>query len=321
MASFRDSTGRPLQNLALLVHGMRGVDGKLPMAPQRLAVQRAIEFATLDQNALPSDPNSGHRSATSDNAEMVIWPVDVEGGRVTLFRGSIVSVMAGGHQVGHRGFTVPSPLEINLPASGVTLDDELVAVLYRLFMRRSLNDSEAARRRNIETAIGWLSQAWRNTPSIRPEDRIVMLKTGFEALFGESNTWKCAESMRKFYEASLAGVTELGARDLLWSPTETNRLTHTFKNKTIPITDLQHWFMAFGSARNAIIHDGASPKLTYRTKRSAYNGHMVFTAERLLRETIKVSLGHFGYPDIWRSQIWRAIARQMPKRLRSHPSP
>lgn len=319
MASFRDSTGRPLQNMALLVHGVHGVDGRLPNAPQRLAIRRAIEFAALDQNALPSDPNFGHRSTTSDNAELVIWPVDVESGRVTLSRGSIVSVMAGGHQVGHRGFTVPSPLEINVPAFGVTLDNELVAVLYRLFMRRGLNDSDTTRRKNIETAIGWLSQAWRNTPSIRPEDRIVMLKTGFEALFGESSTWKCAESIRQFYETSLAGVTELGARDLLWSPTETERFSRTFKNNTTPITDLQHWFMAFGDARNAIIHDGVSPKLTYRTKLSAYNGHMVFTAERLLRETIKVSLGHFGYPDIWRPQIWRAIAHQMPKRLHSRP--
>src|SRR4051794_25509346 len=51
IASFRDSSGQSLRNVALLSHGSRGVDGKLPRAPQQLAIRRAIEFGVLDQNA------------------------------------------------------------------------------------------------------------------------------------------------------------------------------------------------------------------------------------------------------------------------------
>ena len=73
------------------------------------------------------------------------------------------------------------------------------------------------------------------------------------------------------------------------------------------LTDLEHWFMEFAGARNSIIHNGITPTLTYNEPDSAYNGHFVFTAEFLLRAVIRVSLGTLGYPDLWRSQIWRIV--------------
>jgi hypothetical protein len=316
IASFRDSNGQPLRSIALLSHGSRGVDGRLPRAPQRLAIQRAIEFATLDQNPKPSDPNAGLGSATSDNAELMIWPVDIKSGRVTLSRGSMVSVMSGGNRINHRNFAVPSPLEVNIPWSSVTLDRELLAALYHLFTRRLRGDDDALRKR-IMTSIGWLSQAWRNTPSIRPEDRIVMLKTGFEALCGTSSTPRCAEHLRNIYEATLAGATVRDTEDILWSPVERDRFSREYHGRTYGITDLQHWFMEFGDARNKVIHDGLTPRLNYRVSKSAYNGHLVHTAERLLRDTIKVSMAHFGYPNMWRSMLWRAIDREMARHISS----
>lgn len=314
IASFRDSSGQPLRNIALLSHGSRGVDGKLPTAPQRLAIQRAIEFATLDQNAKPNAPSAEHGSATSDNAELMIWPVDVKSGRVTLTRGSIIPVMVGGLRINHRKFTVPSPLEVVIPSFGVTLDGELLAALYHLFTRRLSGENDALRKR-IMTSIGWLSKAWRNTPSIRPEDRVVMLKTGFEALCGMSSTPLCAEHLRNIYEGTLAGATVRDTEDILWSPAERERFSREHNERIYQMTDLQHWFMEFGDDRNKIIHDGLTPKLAYRASKSAYNGHMVHTAERLLRETIRVRMTHFGYPNMWRSTLWRAIDRQMARQV------
>ena len=65
--------------------------------------------------------------------------------------------------------------------------------------------------------------------------------------------------------------------------------------------------MAFGKARNKIIHEGKLPQLTYTGSNAAYNGCFVFTAEFLLRGVIKVQLSKLGYDDAWRSVRWRTI--------------
>ena len=61
--------------------------------------------------------------------------------------------------------------------------------------------------------------------------------------------------------------------------------------------------MEFGGARNTIIHKGKVPSLTYSGSNPActtYNGPFVFTAEFLLRGTIKVLLStKLGYQDAW----------------------
>ena len=65
--------------------------------------------------------------------------------------------------------------------------------------------------------------------------------------------------------------------------------------------------MAFGKARNTIIHKGGLPELTYSGSNPAYNGPFFFTAEFLLRGVIKVLLSELGYGDAWRSELWRII--------------
>lgn len=79
------------------------------------------------------------------------------------------------------------------------------------------------------------------------------------------------------------------------------------KQCTDQITDLELWFMSFADTRNAIIHEGIVPPLVYSGSNAEYSGHFVFTAEFFLRAVVKVSLAPFGYPDLWRSDIWRAI--------------
>ena len=65
--------------------------------------------------------------------------------------------------------------------------------------------------------------------------------------------------------------------------------------------------MAFANARNKIIHEGATPNLVYAGPNPASDGHLVFTAEFLLRAVVKILLSSRGYPDLWRSSTWRAI--------------
>ena len=45
------------------------------------------------------------------------------------------------------------------------------------------------------------------------------------------------------------------------------------------------------------------------TSGSRHNGFLPYTAEGLLRESIKVSMVSLGYPDLWRLELNRIIAK------------
>ena len=159
-------------------------------------------------------------------------------------------------------------------------------------------DAKAAR---LRIAIGWFAKAWRNTATVKLEDRVVFLKTAFEALSGTSKSNRTARFLRKLFEAIPRTALPDSTR-LMWSPEERPIHTRTKKNgKSYQITDLEQWFMAFADARNKIIHEGKSPPLEYSGPNTAYDGHFVFTAEFLLRAAIKISLSSHGYPGLWRS--------------------
>jgi hypothetical protein len=133
---------------------------------------------------------------------------------------------------------------------------------------------------------------------------------------GTSNSWQSAERLRALFEG-VADTSDSDSEQLIWSPAE--KPVHSVQRRIkgvltpVQVTDLQHWFLQFAYARNSIIHDGVVPSLDYRSPSppSAYDGHMVFTAEFLIRAIIKVSLGPLGYPDLWRSAVWRAVKTAM----------
>lgn len=309
LKAFRDANGKPFKDVYLLVHGTRGADGKRPTRPAINAIQSAMNFAVLDRNPAPGSDNAGWGTATTDNSELFIWPIDVAEGRVSLGRGSIVPVLDGGHQITD-ALTVPAPLELHMPFA-FTLDQEMLTAIYQLGSRR-FSEGEAAIRRRLEVAIDWLGQAWRNSPSLRPSHRIVFLKTGIEALTDTSDSWQAAKRLRRLFESELGNESGIAVDELLWSPKETERHAIRVKKVIHQVTDLQDWLMAFSRARNTIIHDGLTPNLMYRRPSSRYNGYMVYTAERLLRESIKVSMGTLGFADLWRTRLARAILKAIP---------
>ena len=138
------------------------------------------------------------------------------------------------------------------------------------------------------------------------------LKTAFEALTGTSTNWKSARKILELFE-SLPDTTEKDSEILLWSPKEKPVHSHNWtdnsgRRQSTLITDLEHWFIAFGDARNTIIHEGKVPQLTYSGPNSAYEGSFFFTAERLLRAAIKVMLSGLGYENIWRSDVYRDLS-------------
>lgn len=305
LQGFRDPQGNSLKNPAILVSKARGMDGSIPSPHTRRCIQQAVTFATIDANPLPGTDNAGLFAGTSDNADLFGWNLDPVDGYIAIQRGAIVTVLSGGHKIDN-ALNVPAPLELAMPFD-VVLDQQVIAAVYGLGTRRFSKQSYETRNR-IQTAIGWLAKAWRNTTSIAMADRVVMLKTGFEALTGTSDSWDSSVLLRQLFEIQLSGRSAAECDDLLWSPSETRRFVvlRGKKQNPWPATDLQDWFVAFTYARNAIIHKGELKYGRYRKPKSSYNGHFVFVAERLLREAIRVSLMQFGYSDIWKTSASRS---------------
>jgi hypothetical protein len=74
------------------------------------------------------------------------------------------------------------------------------------------------------------------------------------------------------------------------------------------LTELEHWFQCFSDVRNAIVHEGAEPKLVYEEDGSSYCGPYPQVAQQVLREAIRASLSvNFGFTDLWRSTIYRKL--------------
>jgi hypothetical protein len=215
--------------------------------------------------------------------------------------------MDGGWSIGQENVVVRAPVELHMPWARY-LDGELLEAAYRIFKGEQSGDGAFARR--LELAATWLAQAWRNTDSVRSVDRIVMLKTGFEALTGERTTYAAAMWLERRFSRLRAGVTDLMADHLLWSPSESQARTFVDKRgRSRTYSDLVHWFCTFGEVRNEIIHEGSAKSLDYQAAGSAYCGNMVFVGERLLREAIRLSFEDFGYPHLWKQAAVREIAK------------
>ena len=101
LSSFKDPDGNALGDPALLAQKESGVDGELPDSNERIAVQRAIDFAVLERNPdwSPEAGNQGLWTSSSDNSEVFLWPLDLEDGHISLTRGAMIRVQTGGYRI------------------------------------------------------------------------------------------------------------------------------------------------------------------------------------------------------------------------------
>lgn len=310
VSNFEFADGVPIENPTLIVRSALGVDGS-PFSSEELSViQLALDFAVIDSNPYydVNAYNDGSRLTTPDNSEVQIWQVD-SGEAIVLQRGKLVSIQDL-QFVTSREVHISSSLET--PRTGLThLDAKLLDACVRM-LRPGTGESAAIDSSHVQLAIRWLSKAWHNTTSLDWDDRIIMLKTAFEALTKSSKWWASAERIRRSFENLKTLDPEWDQfEQLLWSPSEPERWPHTYKAKrgamkTETLTDLEDWFKEFASARNDIIHDGRVSALAYSRQGTAYFGPFFWTGERLLREAIKAELHHLGFPDLWRPAWERA---------------
>jgi hypothetical protein len=315
VGAFRDPSENSIEWPVLLAHTTDGVTGELPEQSTLVALQRAIHYGSLMRNPpwAPDDGNEGLWTSTSDNSEIVAWPIDLDEGRVTVTRGTMVRIQALGYTIGPE-LVVRAPLELHLPWPR-PFDNESLAATYEVLSNEGLGERLLAHR--IGMAIDWLAHAWRNSRSISFESRIVMLKTAFDALTGTDKTYEAATWLEdRFRALENDGVDDDLAEELLWSPSEEPRHLRTWGNGNTEIcTDLAHWFHALGTARNEIVHAGAAAALTYEMKDSAYQGPLSNVAERFLRETVQVCLRDFGFDDLWQPHAYRMIKRALEEAM------
>ena len=155
--------------------------------------------------------------------------------------------------------------------------------------------------RTITTAAEWHRFAMSNPLAITSKQRIVAIKTAFEALLGTSESRPAAHRLRVLFETATRGHHSLLPwTGLFWSPRERVEWRWEFlkKEKTRHLegrSELERWFMALARVRNLIIHEGKLVTETYEAPAdrplSRYAGALVWVGERVLREAIKATIG------------------------------
>jgi len=313
LAKFVDGVGSSIKNPSILCRQGRAIDGSLPSTQEIDALEHAIPFGFLDQNPRhgPETEGQGWAVVTADNTDVYFWPIDVEAGYVTVRTGMMVQTLGGGYRIDDPELTIRPPLDLHLSLGVQRADSATLEALYRTALSSVSQPGANVTADRLRVAIGWLIKAWRNTSTVHWSERIVFLKTAFEAITATEKSHISAQLLRDLFRA-VPDTAPTDSELLIWSPAETASRARQWTDRggnvhVDQLTDLEHWFMEFAAARNSIIHNGITPSLNYNQPNSAYNGHMVFTAEFLLRAVVKVSLANLGYNDLWRSQLWRIV--------------
>ncbi len=326
LEKFVDGAGASVENPSILCREGHSLDGALPDPNEIEALESAIAFGFLDQNPRHG-PSTQYRSwavVTADNTELYLWPIDVEAGYVAVRTGMMVQTLGGGYKIDDRELVIRPPLDLHLPLGAQNADSMVLEAVYKTALSSAATPGANITGDRIRVAITWLVKAWRNTSTVQWSERLVFLKTAFEAVTGTDKSHVSAQRLRDLFRS----VPDTSAADsglLMWSPAETANRTRNWTDRggvahVDKLTDLEHWFIEFACARNSIIHNGIVPTLVYEEPDSAYNGQYVFTAEFLLRVVIKVSVSTLGYPDLWRSELWRIVKAAYDKLQEAAPS-
>ena len=311
LQKFFGTDNKPIDNPALICRAGKPIDGEKPFDEDLRALQLSLVFAFVDRNprSLPKGSHEGWAMVTADNAELYVWPVDLDRGRITLCAGVLVKVNTFGYKISDPELMLRPPLDLHMPTFVSTPDRLVLTGIYKTILRSLRSPGKCSTADRIRVAVEWFAKAWSNSRTVQWPGRLVYLKTAFEALTGRSSNWKSARRLQKLFKALPHTIKEDSER-LVWSPEEKpvherNWVDKCGRSQTVLITDLEKWFMAFGKARNKIIHEGKLTQFTHASSNPAYNGDFVFTAEFLLRGVIKVKLSKLGYDEAWRSEIYR----------------
>lgn len=323
LTHFHGADRVPIPSPTLVAHADRGIDGKPLNRATRDALQGALDFVVLDVAQRWGENNSrGTMSAflalTSDNTEVFLWPVDSEGRWFAVDTGLLVGTLSGGHSIDNPADVIACPVEVRIPSRAATADEGVATALYEALLEAdpATGSERSALAGRLTTALRWWARAHRNTRSITWEDRIVMLKTAFEALIDQSRAWPGALRLREWFETR---VEEQG--ELYWSPDEVAIHTVRLQGSDRSLTPLEHWFVQFCFLRNAIVHEGKhiTPATESYSEPGPYAGPFFHRADEVFRQAVKVALVDFGVPNLWHSELSRTIARALADSTEQEP--
>lgn len=324
LSTFTDAHGGEIKNPSLLCRQGQQIDGTLPPDTEIEALQAAIGFAVLDLNVPPHDNNWAEYTRTTDNVELFFWPINVDSDHVVVARGLMVREL-GAFSNKEGQYAIRPPLDLRMPVLAPwPPQTDCLEAIYRTVLLSLQQPGTNRVADQIRVAVSWFLKAWRNTATLHFSERLVFLKTAFEALLDASAGYKGSTRLRRLFEA--LGITQAAhgeAEGLMWSPAEQPIHCHTYQGdgqtRTVQVTDLQQWFLAFAKARNAVIHDGELNQLSFVSANPTYDGPFIWTAERLLRVAVKVKLGEAGFPGVWHSGGWRIVRAACAELERLHP--
>lgn len=243
-------------------------------------LSQAITVALLDRNPSPVHPpqadwGAAHATATVENARLIGHGIDDEG--YTAFEyGVMVRMLVGGYRVGEDADVISPPQELKLPLNRPRIDDVYAAALYDVLSNLTEGSPD------LPGAIRFLEVAWANSRSVRPEARILVLRAGFDVLFGGAQT----NAVRSALSALLDSE----------EPLRTSRewVDSHGRAQQAELTDLEWWFTSFAILRNKIAHGGVIAADEYE-----FDGvHHVFHAELNLRRAIKKIVADAGHEDV-----------------------
>ena len=101
LGKFVGADGKPIENPVLLCRKGKQLDGQQPSLNEVKALQLSLVFASVDRNPrlVPENMHGGWGMVTSENAELHVWPIDLEEGYVAKSTGLLVSVNTLGYKV------------------------------------------------------------------------------------------------------------------------------------------------------------------------------------------------------------------------------
>ena len=107
----------PINSPALLCRKGKRLDGQRPSGEEMRALELSIAFAFIDRNPrnLPENHHDGSFMVTADNAELHVWPIDLEHGRVSKSTGLMVSVNIAGYKISDSKLVLSPPLDLHMP--------------------------------------------------------------------------------------------------------------------------------------------------------------------------------------------------------------
>ena len=153
LSKFVDKEDNPISNPALLCRKGKQLDGRQPSREEVRALELSLAFAFIDRNPrfLPENCHEAWGRVTADNAELYLWPIDLEQGRVTTNTGYIVLMRTGGYRISDAQLVLRPPLDLHIPPITLSPDPLVLTGIYEtaLGSLRSPGQNSAADRVRI----------------------------------------------------------------------------------------------------------------------------------------------------------------------------